>query len=262
MSKTKLKKNVYDTHDNGGRAFRVIFTRYSVQILRVVYTGKEDDEDKDHFLPVVTYTNVQKVGIGSSPRTEMTEFGGGYGEEFRGAAILLELSDDTCIHVGACILLFTPSAPIQYYRAPVGNNDVPYPHAIDTEGSYYLFELTNMVKLTPTPQLVKYMSDPFHDPFIYYYDNLEMKDFENIERWYSDCYKSGTDVMSFDSTGHVKVPSCYRNMFVLRSGRKQKEPLSYNEYRDIIRRFGETKGFFDWSSLIIHDRATNISSLE
>ena len=46
---------------------------------------------------------------------------------------------NTYVHVGTHISEFKPNAKIVEYVSVVGNNDVPYPYAIDDEGNLYDF---------------------------------------------------------------------------------------------------------------------------
>ena len=61
----------------------------------------------------------------------MTEFSGGHGPAFDGNSLLLKNPDGKYVYVGYLIFEFTPLADIVEFVSPVGNNDVPYPYAID-----------------------------------------------------------------------------------------------------------------------------------
>lgn len=65
--------------------------------------------------------------------------GGGYDKEFDGNSLLLEMPAGDCVHIGCEIFSFKPRASIEMYVSPVGNNNVPYPYAVDTLGNVYLF---------------------------------------------------------------------------------------------------------------------------
>ena len=118
---------IYYTHDNGARPFRVeISTENHVN----VFIQNEE-------VPTYEYDPLT-IFRGDSPETPMTLFSGGYGEDFDGNSFLFELADLNYIFVGDTVKSFTAHAKIITYVSLVGNNDVPYPHAIDEENRYYL----------------------------------------------------------------------------------------------------------------------------
>ena len=68
----------------------------------------------------------------------MTKFSLGYGEKFDGNSILLKLSKNKYVYIGSLIYSFNAYNEITTFISPVGNNDVPYPYAIDEKNNYYL----------------------------------------------------------------------------------------------------------------------------
>lgn len=126
----------YDIHDNGGRPFQVhISPDKTVQVAERIYTDNYDDPDT--FKYIKTF-NPTKVFVGKSPKNAMTKFSGGYGKEFDGNSILLKLRPLTYVYIGSEIYQFKARAEIVEYVSPVGNSDVPYPYARDSEGAAYL----------------------------------------------------------------------------------------------------------------------------
>ena len=124
----------YEIHDNGGRPFRVAImeTRndngYKVNVYNNnISTGS----------PILSFLT-REIFIGESFLNDMTEFSGGYGPNFYGNTILLRLNENNYVYIGSCIYSFTARHPINFYISPVGNNDVPYPVAMDTNDNYYL----------------------------------------------------------------------------------------------------------------------------
>jgi len=69
----------------------------------------------------------------------MTEFSGGYCSEFDGNTILLHIKNNEYVHIYDIIISFTSNSKIIQYVSPVGNNDVPYPYAVDEHNNYYFF---------------------------------------------------------------------------------------------------------------------------
>eukprot|EP01102_Stenamoeba_stenopodia_P018743 TRINITY_DN6934_c0_g1_i2.p1 TRINITY_DN6934_c0_g1~~TRINITY_DN6934_c0_g1_i2.p1 ORF type:complete len:212 (-),score=36.94 TRINITY_DN6934_c0_g1_i2:54-602(-) len=122
----------YDTHDNGGRPFRVKIAKddtVSVYCLLPDYKSYAQQ-------PSMTVRG--KTFVGLSPLNKMTRSSGGHGPDFDGNTILVQTGNLEYIYIGGKIFKFKTLAPITKYSSPVGNNDVPYPYAIDSEGRVYM----------------------------------------------------------------------------------------------------------------------------
>jgi len=63
------------------------------------------------------------------------------------------------------VKLFQTDAPVAAYTSPVGNNDVPYPYAVDVDGVHYLLIEDAVVRDVPPGT---------DDPYRYYYDSREI----------------------------------------------------------------------------------------
>lgn len=170
-------KNVYFTHDNGSRPFKVVIKKGMVN----VYKRKREDEYETK--PILTY-ETKRIFIGASPHIDMTEYSGGYGPKFNGNSLLLQVGMGTgmCeyVHIGSEIFSFSTKCEIKKYVSPVGNNDVPYPYAIDLHGNYYLLieEVVILAGATTKEQMKEY-----DDPYTYYYDyNLITEDAGTIPK--------------------------------------------------------------------------------
>jgi len=150
----------YETLDNGGNPFRVQIYAES----KFVEVFKTEEQQIIHVFPYI------RVWIGESPENEMTEFSGGYGEEFKGNSILLEVSKTTCnapptakttfeyIFIGDTIFSFQTESRIVDFISPVGNSSVPYPHAKDKKGRQYL--MTEKIRVS---------GNIFEDPYKSWY---------------------------------------------------------------------------------------------
>ena len=57
---------------------------------------------------------------------------------FTGNSMLFDLGGNKYLFVGEKVFTFRPSSPIKKYVSPVGNSNVPYPYAVDSEGRSYL----------------------------------------------------------------------------------------------------------------------------
>jgi hypothetical protein len=143
---------IYYTHSNGGRPYKVTVTPDRVEIL-----------DNTQGTLLFNYNNPIKVWIGESPVTDMTQFSHGYGEKFTGNSFLIETTANHYVFIGHKIFDFTTPYKIINYVSEVGNSDVPYPYAVDSDQQYYL--MIEDVILSNVP--LKYSNDPYG----YYYSN-------------------------------------------------------------------------------------------
>lgn len=160
---------MYQTHDNGGRIFRVfVDSKDKVAVITLMTPS----EWPDHCYPYVVNKRFpfQRVFIGKSPRNEMTEnaFMGGFGPKFDGNSILFDMGNNTYMYVGESVKLFQTHTPILRYVSPVGQNDVPYPYAVDEEGVYYLMAEDVKIKLKKGALMMG-------DPYDLYYDEGEKR---------------------------------------------------------------------------------------
>ncbi|AYV75226.1 MAG: hypothetical protein Terrestrivirus1_100 [Terrestrivirus sp.] len=170
MSQDSIKNaKVYHTHDNGGRPFKIEISpnKKSVNIYKLDDSNSDADTTSEEYNFALTF-NPKKIFIGKSELNKMTEFSGGHGPEFDGNTILLELSDNVYEFIGDTIFSFTTLGKITKYESPVGNNDVPYPYAIDEYENIYL--LIEDVILKHTNKLLSELSVYDNDPYSYYYN--------------------------------------------------------------------------------------------
>jgi hypothetical protein len=86
----------------------------------------------------------------------------GKSDQFDGNTILLKMNNTTYIYIGCKIMSFITDYQIISYYSPVGNNDVPYPYAIDSQNNYYLI-IENVI-LKNSNELINN-----NDPYEYYY---------------------------------------------------------------------------------------------
>lgn len=143
----------YYTHSNGSRPYKVEIINNSL-----VRVYKSDI--------CILNLNPQQIFIGKSKKNKMTEYSGGQGNEFDGNTILVKMNDTTYIYIGCKIMSFNTQNQIISYHSPVGNNDVPYPYAIDSANNYYLMIEDAILK--STQELQNFLSND-EDPYEYYY---------------------------------------------------------------------------------------------
>lgn len=163
----------YLIHDNGGIPYSVYInkTLKTVKIYKrsKKFYLKEDIEDDiliwSYIELVKEYKQFVKVFIGESPDNSMTMFSGGFGPEFNGNSILLQLSKQIYVYIGSEIYKFRSRDEIKTFISPVGNNDVPYPYAFGTKFCYFFIYAD---KIAYDPFMT---SDDFNDnAYAYYYN--------------------------------------------------------------------------------------------
>jgi hypothetical protein len=139
----------YFIHDNGCNPFYVWVDDLHLTIYKqggIEHDCLEDECDCAYelfFQQLVGEYDCQRIFIGKSPKNAMTEYSGGHGPEYDGNSILALLSNDggkyKYLYIGSEIYTFETELEIVLYLSHVGNNDVPYPYGINTEGQYILF---------------------------------------------------------------------------------------------------------------------------
>jgi len=266
--------DTYFIHDNGGRPFKVTLESKEVRVFRE--TGWDEENGTQYGdEPILTFAP-QQVFIGRSPFNQMTSFSGGHGAKFDGNSILLHIKNLEYVYIGSCIKKFEAKAPINKYVSPVGNNDVPYPCAVDKEGRHYLMiedVIINSWQIT----------DENDDPYDFYYANQQviadpkhcchMKtplEFGGIKKvwigtercylWYQPERKD----LGYDWTRGAypekKTEHYHRSArkgYKLFGQRKRGEPkfeITRDMYMDIMTQFAEQKGFSPLNAEILHKR--------
>lgn len=106
-----------------------------------------------------------EIFVGKSPKNKMTKFNHKYGHKFNGNSFLICNKND-CVYVGYEIFSFTSLDQINYYVSPIGNDDIPYPYAVDKSNNYYLFSENVVIKNNK-----KFKEQGYSDPYDYYYDD-------------------------------------------------------------------------------------------
>ena len=152
--------NIYYTHDNGGRPFKVVIDPK----IRMINVFKNSDPKNYETYDLNIYTNTyEKIFIGKSEENKMTLFSGGIGESFDGNSILCLLANRKYLYIGERIFTFdiigSDQNKIIKYISDVGNNDVPYPYAIDAENNIYF--LIESIVLVPNNSNMIFMNESF-----------------------------------------------------------------------------------------------------
>lgn len=178
----------YVTRDNGQDPFRVVIKgkmaiiyNHNKEMLPEMVSSDDssyynsDYDDSSEYEPEDTEIirfKFKQVFIGKSPLMEMTKNDESWGSEYDGNTILFQIKDKTYVYVGDKILSFTAISEIIEYISPVGNNDVPYPYAIDMDRNIYLILEDIIIKHVPlskTQNIAKLKE--YDTPYFYYYNN-------------------------------------------------------------------------------------------
>ena len=179
---TKCTKS-YFTHDNGGRPFLVYIKDQQVSIYKKsnkYYFVEDENENEDNknkwmYIHFIAKYKPLKIWIGRSPKNKITLGGGGFGKDFYGNSILLQITKNNYVFIGTSIFKFEHKNQIVKFVSPVGNSDVPYPFAIDNKNNCILFEEHIIIKDIPK----KYSNDPYQ----FYYDNENQKNQNNQKKF-------------------------------------------------------------------------------
>lgn len=139
--KNKSKKKMsgakrYEIHDNFGRPFLVDDFGDRVVVYSQTFNMNTDTYDE----PVKLFDKkYKKLFVGDKPMWQVTE---NWAPGFKGNSLLLEVSDNTYMHIGTEIYEFNPVSgdKIVEYWSEVGNNDVPYPYAVGKTHLYFLID--------------------------------------------------------------------------------------------------------------------------
>lgn len=169
----KLKDcKYYMTHFNYSHPFRVYIDNNNVHVFKL----DNSDLDSENYSTFVSSFTAKEIFIGKSPLNKMTEFSHGHGPQFDGNSILLKIDTYDYIFIGDMIFSFKTKYEIVTFLSHVGNNDVPYPYAIDTDNNYYFL-------LGMNSGVIKTTNDT--EPYDYYYAVLRhIGESENVEGIY------------------------------------------------------------------------------
>lgn len=111
------EKNTFLIHDNGGRPFKVIISKSTVELYA-------EDEKLDYcYVHSRTFFNVLRVFIGEDTNLDTST---SLRKKFRGNCILLQVRDFEYVWIGMFVMRFKFPEVITGFYSPVGNNDVPY----------------------------------------------------------------------------------------------------------------------------------------
>ena len=155
----------YDIHDNFARPFRVVVDANKVAIYKDTHTKIGDPENYSKLIRELT---VKEVFIGKSTgRATGADHRPDQSKMFIGNSILLHISGNKYIHVGASIYEFKMDDKVEKYFSMVGRNDVPYPVLLGTENVYFMLETDHCY--LPRDMLPNLTMTQWEDCYTYFY---------------------------------------------------------------------------------------------
>ena len=241
VTSNRFDGKMYETHDNGGRPFLVFVNDTNNNVLvykqenaEHSHSASEDDEPTYSRFPNFIFLNSAKVFVGISPENEMTKFSGGYGPKFDGNSILVNTEHNNYVYIGSEIYSFKSLSKIVEYISPVGNNDVPYPYAIDIEGNIYL--MLEKVILLDGKFRVKQ-----EDPSRYYYQMLNMKGYAPFEKYYVERDEEPR-LLSYNPEPEKRLQGLKKEGRIYIMDGKKKKYIADEEFINIMRNYEEKMG--------------------
>ena len=229
----------YLIHDNGARPYCVyISDKNKIDVYKVDKNLVENENDygKPHiYTKLIVSYEAEKIFIGESPLNEMTEFSLGYGPNFDGNSILVYLNDNKYVFIGSKIYSFKTTNPIVKFVSPVGNSDVPYPYAIDTEENYYFLIAYGILKVEDK----SYESNPY----IYYYKKLkEIKESENVEHMIIKGDQFWIDSHPDPEKDYDDLTRRIGKPIYIKKNNGDKKKISKNEYIELLTNYNKKIG--------------------
>lgn len=217
-SNSQNNLETYETHDNGGTPFDVVINRQNNEVK--VYLNEYDDDYEKTYRELIHTFTPKEIFVGKSPINQMTKFSGGHGIRFDGNSILLHLSDVNYVFIGQNIFSFQAYHKIVKYVSPVGNNDVPYPFAVDENGYYYL--MIEDVVIANVPDEFDGTDD---DPYEFYYRYLSQM---SEDLGYIPSTKPKYNIYIESQTGKIDG----KTKVILSTMKSAKELASHNDIDD------------------------------
>jgi hypothetical protein len=153
----------YQTLYNQIRPFKVVISNPTDRTCVAVFKSDE----------LVSTFIARKIFIGKSPKCELTIKSGKHGNQYDGNTILLNINKNRYVFIGNEILMFTAFAKIKEYISPIGENNIPFPYAVDEKNNTYL--------LTEKVVLMNLTSPDYSNPYDYYYDNRNITSDESFK---------------------------------------------------------------------------------
>lgn len=170
--KENKKVEVYIIIDNGGCPYKVVYNNIDnnivVHIYEIDHNATEENGDITFKKDILFEYHPLKIFVGTSPKTKITEFSGGYGPEWDGNSILLYMGSNKYIHISKKISSFDSIGNITSFISLIGGSQIIYSYAIDEFNNYYLLQ-ENIILKSPILNI-------YDNPYSYYYDLKNITD--------------------------------------------------------------------------------------
>jgi len=194
----------------------------------------------------------EQIFIGNSPKSAITEEVDAFGPDYDGNSFLLYLSGLKYVFIGDCIYSFTSYDMIETYISNVGNNDVPYPYAIDKSGNIYLM-IENIVLMNGVSRMKQAKkNDKFKDskdfiykyldPYAFYYTDHSLIGFKGIDDFLigEESYNLTYSTNASDDYNRFLTFDDYDSEFGIRIVMNgEEEKLSKNKYIELMHDFAK-----------------------
>ena len=230
--------NVFLTHSNYARPYKVIICNLTVRVI--------DTKTHAEVASVESLYN----WVGESPLTDMTMFSGGHGGRFLGNSFLIEMKTSVphnYMFIGHIVFTFIANSKIVKYVSEVGNNDVPYPYAIDENDNFYLMTEDVMLQV---PE--KYKDQPYH---YYYWINKDkyqdVVDIKELIAEYNGMKETYGLSFQINPKKHYNNP-WMQNLHSVKLSDNSVCPVSEDEYISIMQRIANAFGYNPIDSYIVH----------
>ena len=232
----------YYIHSNHTKPYKVIVQDKSVEVF---FRIQKDTKFIEH---LILKSNYDEIFIGKSPLNKMTTYSGDYGKKFDGNTILFRLGE-TYVFIGDDIKLFKTSSKIIKFVSPIGNNDIPYPFAIDENNDIYLM-IEDVIMSGLYPKDLDYDKispyESYYDMSLITKDNgisppkePFVKDFQNIKQFYIDDQVFTMRYVPNASKDYDRLIENFgKELFVEKTDGK-KHKLTKNGYIKLMNDFGE-----------------------
>ena len=200
----------------------------------------------------------------------MTEFSGGWGEEFDGNSVLVHVKRLQYIYIGEHVSRIRTKHPIETYVSHVGNSDVPYPFAIDSIGRYYLFIEGVIIKENTIP--AKYHDDPY----TYYYKQHNIRELPNDDskdvpaelgeqppalrapssvkrKWFLGDEEFNMTWTPYPKKNYRRLTEDGDKMYTLHPSGEE-EAITKEKYVSIMKRLGKSAGFTTLKQSMLYEK--------
>jgi len=177
------------------------------------------------------------------------------GTEYDGNTILLQVSEYSYIWVGNKVLKFMAYEKIVDYKSPVGNNQVPYPWAVDVRGWVYLFLESTVISNIGNPSN---LSRPYD---YYWFDGLGnicgsetlIKNFQSIQEFFIGNNSYTLTYKSFPDAEFDRLTNAFNSEIYVEKTDGIKYKLDKNTFCKLIKEFGEVSGLCPLDHMVVLD---------